>query len=355
MSPQRPIRRTTLFNNGGISLFATTVVASSSTTTTFARAANAPGGDEGGVDDGNDDGNANANDDDDGVDDDRREYGIVLTLAMNRHAEKNVVNPDMVHHLISALDAIDCHPVSAGTNNKALVITGLDMPSHGEDGDRDGPSSKFFSNGLDLEWMMRSNAPSSSSACGGGGGTSGDAVSELIESFNRDVLARVLTLPFRTVAAINGHCIGAGLFLALSCDYRVMRTGRGYVQWPEARLGMRLTKGFAELSKAKVFASSSRGRRDGRDDALRGGILGARRYSSAEAVACGIVDAEYPAAELYGEAFRLASGGLPESKSGMDLEFFDPVSYTEMKVEMYTDAYRALKFGKVSDLPHSRI
>jgi enoyl-CoA hydratase/carnithine racemase len=338
MSPQRPIRRTTLFNNGGISLFATTVVASSSTATAFAHAANAAGRDGGGVDDGN--GN-----------DDRREYGIVLTLAMNRHVEKNVVNPDMVSHLISALDAIDCHPVSAGTNNKALIITGLDMSSHNEDEgeDEDGqavvvdvvdgePSSKFFSNGLDLEWMMRTNS---------------DAVSELIESFNRDVLARILTLPFRTVAAINGHCIGAGLFLALSCDYRIMRTERGYIQWPEARLGMRLTKGFAELSKAKVVVSS-RGCCDGRD-VLRGGILGARRYSSAEAVASGIVDAEYPAAELYEEAFLLASGGLPESKSGMNLEFFDPVSYTEMKVEMYTDAYRALKFGKVSDLPHSRI
>jgi hypothetical protein len=31
------------------------------------------------------------------------------------------------------------------------------------------------------------------------------------------------------------------------------------------------------------------------------------------------------------------------------------VTYSEMKVEMYPDAYRALKFGKVRDPPHSRI
>ena len=213
----------------------------------------------------------------------------------------------------------------------------------------DGPSSKFFSNGLDLEWMMRANASAVAPSDGGGGGGANDAVSELIESFNGDVLARILTLPFRTVAAINGHCIGAGLFLALACDYRIMRTGRGFLQWPEARLGMRLTKGFAELTRAKVVAP-------GCDrSVLREGVLGARRYASAEAVASGIVDAEYPVEVLYEEAFRLAVGGLPDSKSGMDLEFFDPVAYTRMKVEMYADAYRALKFGRVADPPHSRI
>jgi enoyl-CoA hydratase/carnithine racemase len=337
MSP-RPIR-TTLFNVGGVSLSATTVTSSSAT---LARAA--------GGDDGDGDGSGGADDDDR-----RRESGIVLTLALNRHFEKNAVNPDMVSLLISALDAIDGHPVSAGTNNKALIITGLALSYDDEDEDGavvvdvDGPSSKFFSNGLDLEWMMRANASAVAPSDGGGGGGANDAVSELIESFNGDVLARILTLPFRTVAAINGHCIGAGLFLALACDYRIMRTGRGFLQWPEARLGMRLTKGFAELTRAKVVAP-------GCDrSVLREGVLGARRYASAKAVASGIVDAEYPVEVLYEEAFRLAVGGLPDSKSGMDLEFFDPVAYTEMKVEMYADAYRALKFGRVADPPHSRI
>ena len=37
------------------------------------------------------------------------------------------------------------------------------------------------------------------------------------------------------------------------------------------------------------------------------------------------------------------------------VEYFDAKAMTEMKIEMYTDAYRALKFGKVSDLPSSRI
>jgi enoyl-CoA hydratase/carnithine racemase len=331
--------RTTLFNEDGVSLTATTVTSSP---TTFARAASG--------NDGDGDGNVDV----DG--DRRRESGIILTLALNRHGEKNVVNPDMVSLLMSALDAIDGHPASAGKNNKALIITGLALVVDDDDGgDRaaavvDGPASKFFSNGLDLEWMMRANAPSAPAPAPDGGGiNANDAVSGLIESFNSDVLARVLTLPFRTVAAINGHCIGAGLFLALACDYRIMRTERGVLQWPEARLGMRLTKGFAELSRAKVAVP-------GCDrDVLREGILGARRYSPTEAAAAGIVDAVHPLEALYGEAFRLAAGGLPLSPSGLNLEYFDPVAYTEMKIEMYTDAYRALTFGRVADPPHSRI
>jgi enoyl-CoA hydratase/carnithine racemase len=278
--------------------------------------------------------------------------GIILTLALNRHDEKNVVNPSMVSSLVAALDVIDGHPECARTNNKALIITGLVLDDDGGTTVVDEPASKFFSNGLDLEWMMRANAETGGkgeedSDGGGSGSGSGNAVSELIESFNSDVLARILTLPLRTVAAINGHCIGAGLFLALACDYRIMRTERGYLQWPEANLGMRLTKGFAELSKAKVAGCHR--------NVVREGVLGARRYTSREAIASGIVDAECPIGELYDEAFRLAAYGLPESELGLNLDHFDPVAYSDMKVEMYADAFRALKFGKVGDPPHSRI
>ena len=147
-----------------------------------------------------------------------------------------------------------------------------------------------------------------------------------------------------------------------------MRTKRGYISWPEANLGMRLTKGFSELSKAKVTNHK----------VLREGILTAKKYTSSEALVNGIVDVECDIEEIYKVAFDRAVEGLPES---MNLEYFDPKAYSklyecilcayemyihllihphlqllaEMKQEMYTDAYRALKFGKVEDLPYSRI
>jgi enoyl-CoA hydratase/carnithine racemase len=271
--------------------------------------------------------------------------GIILTLYLHRHAEKNVINPTMISLLIEALDMIETHPLLVHTNNKALIITGIDHDNM--------KICKFFGNGLDLEWMMQAsnnqnnnNGSTATAAAAVSAATKDDnPTSQMIEKYNSQVLAKILTLPFRTIAAINGHCIGAGLFLALACDYRYMRTNRGYVQWPEARLGMRLTKGFAELSKAKISNYA----------VLREGLLSAKRYTSTEALAAGIIDGEYPLEKLYSAAFQFAMEGLPESSKNDPLEYFDAKAMTEMKIEMYTDAFRALKFGKVSDLPSSRI
>eukprot|EP00320_Phaeocystis_rex_P020534 CAMPEP_0119074626 /NCGR_PEP_ID=MMETSP1178-20130426/72234_1 /TAXON_ID=33656 /ORGANISM="unid sp, Strain CCMP2000" /LENGTH=165 /DNA_ID=CAMNT_0007056795 /DNA_START=12 /DNA_END=505 /DNA_ORIENTATION=- len=143
----------------------------------------------------------------------------LLTLRLDRG--ENVVNPPMV----SALErSISC--VEAAEHPKSLVILG-------------GP--KFFSNGLDVTWMMNNSSDTSS----------------MIESFYR-VLARLLVLDCRTVAAISGHAYGAGIFLALACDWRVMRSKRGFVNFPELNLGMRLSKPFAELAKSKLSPSTLR-------------------------------------------------------------------------------------------------
>ncbi len=277
--------------------------------------------------------------------------GIVVTLFLHRHHEKNVINPTMISLLIDALDLIETHPMLADTHNKSLIITGDSL---------NGGKDKFFSNGLDLEWMLNSgdakpgNDPKTESENESSmqnvtiekarENVSSTPTSQMVESFCSDVLARILVLPFRTIAAINGHCIGAGLFIALACDFRIMRTERGFLQWPEARLGMRLSKGFAELSKAKVTDPA----------VIREGVLMAKKYTSSEALKGGIIDHEFPIEDLYGEAFKLAVNGLPESRA-LKLDHFSPKGYTEIKTELYTDAFRALKFGRVEDLPHSRL
>ncbi|MFO1406698.1 MAG: fatty acid oxidation complex subunit alpha FadB [Steroidobacteraceae bacterium] len=51
------------------------------------------------------------------------------------------------------------------------------------------------------------------------------------------MLCRFEDLPFPTVAAINGVCLGGGLEVALSCDYRVMSTAAN-VGFPEVKLGI---------------------------------------------------------------------------------------------------------------------
>jgi len=53
------------------------------------------------------------------------------------------------------------------------------------------------------------------------------------------ILSKLETLPFPTVAAINGPCMGGGLELALACTYRVLSNDqRTALALPEVRLGI---------------------------------------------------------------------------------------------------------------------
>lgn len=116
---------------------------------------------------------------------------------------------------------------------------------------------KFFSNGLDLDWLMA------------GADTTG-----FFEGLHA-LFARLLTFPTATAAAINGHAFGAGLQLALAHDHRVMRVDRGYACMPEIDIGAPLTPGMNAIMRATVPAETLRemmttGRRYGGDDAVAG-------------------------------------------------------------------------------------
>lgn len=135
------------------------------------------------------------------------------------------------------------------------------------------------------------------------------------------------------VAAINGHAFGAGLFLALACDWRVMRTLRGFLCFPELTLGMRLTPAFAELAKSKLSSQT-----------LREAVLMGKRYGSTDAMVAGLVDDECAVEDLHAVAEHWATSRLPGS---LKLMRFDPNAFHTMKVELYTEAFRALSIGLV--------
>jgi len=63
-----------------------------------------------------------------------------------------------------------------------------------------------------------------------------------VESSVREVQAifqRFADLPYPTVAAINGACLGGGTELALACDYRLMSDSKkAQIGFPEVRLGI---------------------------------------------------------------------------------------------------------------------
>ena len=85
---------------------------------------------------------------------------------------------------------------------------------------------------------------------------------------------------------------------------------------------------------------------------LRAGVLGGARYGSSEALAAGIVDAEWAAEELGERAREMAEGLLPPA---LGLAMFNAGNWSTMKVELYTDAYRALTTGTGGSPPEARL
>ena len=71
-------------------------------------------------------------------------------------------------------------------------------------------NEKFFSNGLDLEWVSTSGEHR-------GGDRSVFGVEYMA------MVGRLITFPIPTVSAMNGHAFGAGLMTALGHDVRIIR------------------------------------------------------------------------------------------------------------------------------------
>src|SRR5712664_2642950 len=53
-----------------------------------------------------------------------------------------------------------------------------------------------------------------------------------------ETLCRLEQTPKLLIAAINGHCVGGGLEIALACDLRVARANAGKMGLPEVSLGV---------------------------------------------------------------------------------------------------------------------
>jgi enoyl-CoA hydratase len=53
-----------------------------------------------------------------------------------------------------------------------------------------------------------------------------------------ETMLRLEQTPRLVIAAINGHCVGGGLEVALACDLRVARRGAGMLGLPEVALGV---------------------------------------------------------------------------------------------------------------------
>ncbi len=170
--------------------------------------------------------------------------GEVFVLKMT--AGENRWNTTFVRAFDKALDEVE-----ASSGPAALVTTS--------------ESEKFFSNGLDLEWLSAEGEHP--------GGDRSVFGAEAMTLFGR-----MITFPIPTVCALNGHAFGAGLMIALCHDVRIMREDRGYLCANEVELGMTIPEPELALFRHKMPM-----------DAFFQSVQLARRWTGPAALEAGIV------------------------------------------------------------------
>jgi len=213
---------------------------------------------------------------------DLHQDGSVWVLRMN--AGENRFSPDLLAPLDRALDE-----VAATEGPCALVTTG---------------DGKFYSNGLDLDWLL----------------TAGDEAAGYLPAVY-GLLGRMLSFPAITVAAVNGHAFGAGALLAVAHDFAVMRADRGYWCMPEAGLGLPLSPQLLSVLTAKLARRT-----------VQEAVITGRRFGGPDALAAGIVHRVAGAEEVLPEAVKLAA-----SLAGQDR-----ATLAEHKRLLYGDETRLL-------------
>jgi enoyl-CoA hydratase/carnithine racemase len=166
-------------------------------------------------------------------------------------------------------------------------------------------TGKFFSNGLDLDWLL----------------THADQHESYVVEVQA-LLARMLALPCITVAALQGHTFAAGAMLSLAHDFRVMRADRGFWCLPEADIDIPFTPGMSALIQARLTPQTA-----------HEAMTTARRYGGQDALAAGIVDRAVDEDAVRGTAVEIAESLV--AKAGPTLG--------TIKNRMYTRALATLR------------
>ena len=117
-------------------------------------------------------------------------------------------------------------------------------------------------------------------------------------------------IPALTVTAIEGHCVGGGVALAVSTDFRVI--GRsGYFRLPEVDLGIPLSWGA--LPRLVNILGAAKAKRF---------IMLCETFAGAEALDCGLADYLVPDGQACAKALELAQRvvDLPDVATKMSKE-----------------------------------
>jgi enoyl-CoA hydratase/carnithine racemase len=127
----------------------------------------------------------------------------VVRIRISNPERRNALDHEILDALAEALRRLD-----RGIETRCVLITG---------------SPPVFSAGYDLASIPRETFER-------------DAEALVAHPFH-DTMDALASHPWPTVAAINGHCLGGGLELAITCDLRIAAAG-AKLGMPPAKLGL---------------------------------------------------------------------------------------------------------------------
>lgn len=143
----------------------------------------------------------------------------VAVLKMNN--KENRYNLTFAQKFLGFLDK-----VVGDESFKSLVIASTD--------------EKNWSQGLDLDWMNQMEKKGDV-----------ESIKAFLQSMD-EIFNRLLLYPLPVIAAINGHSFGYGAVLACACDFRFMKSDRGFFCFPEVDLNMDFMPGAFTFIEAKL-------------------------------------------------------------------------------------------------------
>jgi len=138
-----------------------------------------------------------------------------------------------------------------------------------------------------------------------------------------ETLCRLEQTPKLVIAAINGHCVGGGLEVALACDLRIARANSGKLGLPEVSLGVLPGTGGTQLlarvlGRAKAIELMAEAATVGMEEAKELGLVNA------------VIDA--PAKDFRGRALEYDRKFVPPAKASRAVGFIKRAVTTGLEV-----------------------
>jgi len=125
-----------------------------------------------------------------------------------------------------------------------------------------GAGEKFFSAGADINMLTRES----------------NEFRNMFALYGHETLQRLENSPKLVIAAINGHCVGGGLEIAMACDIRIAKKNAGRMGLAEVNLGVIPGMGGTQrlprlVGKARAIDLAVTGRMISFEEGLEFGLI----------------------------------------------------------------------------------